>query len=187
MYELLTEAPYAGAVDWSRVEFFWGDERCVPPDDAESNYRMANEAMLSKLPLSPGQVHRLEAERSDRDQAARDYQVEIARVFGVPPDGPMPSLDLVLLGMGPDGHTASLFPHTAALDEMQRWVVKNFVSKFNTDRLTFTRPLLNQAAHVVFLVAGTTRRRCWSRCWTDPRTGNDCRRRASSPPASRCG
>lgn len=154
LYELLTEAPYAGAVDWSRVQFFWGDERSVPPDDPESNYRMAHEAMLAKLPLSPGQVHRMEAERQDRDQAARDYQVEIARYFGVSSDGPMPSFDLVLLGMGPDGHTASLFPHTAALDETTRWVVKNFVPKFNTDRMTFTRPVLNQAAHVVFLVAG---------------------------------
>jgi len=154
MYELLCEEPYRSQVDWPKVQFFWSDERSVPPTDHESNYRMANEAMLAKLKLTPDQIHRMEAERSDRDQAARDYQAEIAKVFGVAAEAPMPSFDLIYLGMGPDGHTASLFPHTKALAETTRWVVVNFVPKFNTDRMTFTRPFLNQAAHVVFLVAG---------------------------------
>jgi len=154
LYELLTTPAYKSQVDWSKVEFFWGDERSVPPDNKDSNYRMAKEALLSKLPIAAQQVHRLQAERSDRDQAARDYQNEIATVFGVSPDGPPPAFDLILLGMGPDGHTASLFPHTTALKETKRWVVVNHVAKFNTDRVTFTTPLLNRASHVTFLAAG---------------------------------
>jgi 6-phosphogluconolactonase len=115
---------------------------------------MAKEAMLSKLPIPPGHVHRIEAERPDRDAAARDYQAVIARVFGVDPAGPPPAFDLILLGMGPDGHTASLFPGTAALDEKTRWVVVNHVPKFAADRLTMTLPILNRAREVLFLVDG---------------------------------
>jgi 6-phosphogluconolactonase len=154
LYQFLAAEPFRGQVDWSHVEFFWGDERCVPPDDAESNYRMAREAVLARLPLPADHVHRLEAERPDKESAARDYQAVMARVFGVDPAGPPPAFDLVLLGMGPDGHTASLFPHTRALDETGRWVVVNFVPKFSTDRLTLTRPVLNRAREVLFLVAG---------------------------------
>jgi 6-phosphogluconolactonase len=154
LYELLTTPAYQPQVDWSKIEFFWGDERSVPPDNKDSNYRMAREALLSKLPTADRQIHRLQAERADRDQAARDYQAEIAKVFGVPADGPPPAFDLILLGMGPCGHTASLFPHTTALKETKRWVVVNFVKKFDTDRVTFTTPLLNRAASVVFLVSG---------------------------------
>src|SRR5262249_20667317 len=112
LFELLADKPYRDQVDWPRVEIFWGDERSVPPDNAESNYRMAHEAMLAKVPLATDHIHRMEAERTDRDQAARDYQATIARVFGVAPGGPAPAFDLILLGMGPDGHTASLFPQT---------------------------------------------------------------------------
>ncbi|HZY88352.1 MAG TPA: 6-phosphogluconolactonase [Gemmataceae bacterium] len=154
LYQLLAGEPYRGQVDWGRVEVFWGDERSVPPDDKESNYRMAREAMLTALALPPGHVHRMEAERADRDTAAREYQAEIARAFGVDANGEPPAFDLILLGMGPDGHTASLFPHTAALGETKRWVVVNHVPKFNTDRMTLTYPVLNRACEVLFLVAG---------------------------------
>jgi len=154
LYQLLAGEPFRDQVDWKKVEIFWGDERSVPPDHQDSNYRMAREAMLEKLPIPTGQVHRLEAERSDRDAAAREYQQTLARVFGVSVDGPPPAFDLVLLGMGPDGHTASLFPGTTALKETTRWVVVNFVPKFNTDRLTLTAPVLNRAREVLFLVAG---------------------------------
>jgi 6-phosphogluconolactonase len=154
MYQLLAEAPYRARVDWGKVEIFWGDERAVPPDDKDSNYRMAREALLDRVPVPASQVHRIEAERPERDQAARDYQATVARVFGVDPAGPPPSFDLVLLGMGPDGHTASLFPHTAGLDEAQRWVIVNHVPKFNADRLTLTYPILNRAHEILFLVAG---------------------------------
>ncbi len=148
LYQLLSDAPYRAQVDWTRVEFFWGDERAVPPDHADSNYGMAHKALLQKLALPAAQIHRMEAERNDRDVAASDYQAALTRVCGNDP------LDLVLLGMGPDGHTASLFPQTTALKETKRWVVSNFVPKFNADRLTMTAPYLNRAANVLFLVAG---------------------------------
>ena len=154
LYELLAEPPLRSQVDWGRVEVFWGDERCVPPDNKESNYHTAREAMLSRLQFPPERVHRMEAERPDRDAAARDYQAVVARTFGVAADGPPPAFDLILLGMGPDGHTASLFPDTAALDETTRWVVVNHVPKFAADRLTMTYPILNGAREVLFLVAG---------------------------------
>jgi 6-phosphogluconolactonase len=155
LYQLLAGEAFRNQVDWGRVEIFWGDERCVPPDDPQSNYRMAREAMLAHLPIPAEHIHRMEAERPDRDAAARAYQDTIARVFYGKPTGPEPpALDLVLLGMGPDGHTASLFPHTDALRETMRWVVPNHVPQLNTDRLTLTRPILNRAREVLFLVAG---------------------------------
>jgi len=150
LYQLLTGEPFRGQVDWGRVEIFWGDERSVPPDDSQSNYRMAREAMLTKLPIPDDHIHRIEAERPDLDAAARDYQNVLARVLS----GDPPALDLVLLGMGPDGHTASLFPHTDALRETTRWVVPNHVPQLHTNRLTLTRPILNRAREVLFLVAG---------------------------------
>ena len=154
LYELLAAAPSRSQIDWGRVEFFWGDERCVPPDHKDSNYRMAREAMLAHLPIPHEHIHRMEAERSDREAAARDYEAVIARVFGVSSGGEPPALDLLLMGMGPDGHTASLFPHTQALDETRRWVVPNHVPQLNTDRMTLTRPILNRGREVLFLVAG---------------------------------
>jgi 6-phosphogluconolactonase len=154
MYQLLAEPPYRDQVDWGRVDVFWGDERAVPPDHLDSNYRMAREALLSKVPVPPARVHRMEAERADRDAAAREYQAGIARAFGVPDSGAPPAFDLALLGLGPDGHTASLFPGTAALKETGRWVVVNYVPKFAADRMTVTAPVLNRAREVLFLVAG---------------------------------
>ncbi|HTU88519.1 MAG TPA: 6-phosphogluconolactonase [Gemmataceae bacterium] len=154
LYHLLTNEPFRSQVDWGRVEIFWGDERCVPPDHEDSNYRMAREAMLAHLPIPAEHVHRIEAERSDRDAAARDYEAILARVFGVSAGAEPPALDLLLMGMGPDGHTASLFPHTQALDETSRWVVANHVPQLNTDRLTLTQPILNRGREVLFLVAG---------------------------------
>jgi 6-phosphogluconolactonase len=154
LYQLLTAEPFRSRVDWGRVECFWGDERCVPPDHPDSNYRMAREAMLAHLSIPAEHVHRIEAERSDRDAAARDYETVLAGVFGVRAGVEPPALDLILLGMGPDGHTASLFPHTQALNETKRWVVPNHVPQLNTDRLTLTRPILNRAREVLFLLAG---------------------------------
>jgi 6-phosphogluconolactonase len=154
LYQILAAEPFRSQVDWGRVEFFWGDERCVPPDHPESNYRMAREAMLNHLPIPAEHIRRIEAERSDRDAAARDYETLLARLFGVSAGGHPPALDFVLMGMGPDGHTASLFPHTKALEETNRWVVANHVPQLNTDRLTLTRPILNRAREMLFLVAG---------------------------------
>jgi 6-phosphogluconolactonase len=162
LYQLLAAKSFRSQVDWNRVEVFWGDERCVPPDHADSNYHMAREAMLSHLSIPAEHIHRIEAERSDREAAARDYEAVLAGVFGVSAGAEPPSLDLVLLGMGPDGHTASLFPHTKALDETTRWVVANHVPQLNTDRLTLTLPILNRAREVLFLVAGADKAERWA-------------------------
>jgi 6-phosphogluconolactonase len=153
-YQLLAGEPFRDQVNWNRIEFFWGDERCVPPDHPDSNYGMAREAMLSHLPIPAEHIHRLEGERADRDAAARDYEAVISRVFGVATGGEPPAIDLNLLGMGANGHTASLFPYTKALDETARWVVANFVPELNADRLTMTRPMLNRSREVLFVVAG---------------------------------
>ena len=110
VYELLAEPEHREAVDWGRVEFFWGDERAVAAEHPDSNYGMAAAALLFKLALPPERIHRIQADRPDGDAVALEYQLEIARALGVPADGPPPPLDLILLGMGADGHTASLFP-----------------------------------------------------------------------------
>jgi len=156
LYELLATPPYRDRVDWSRTLIFFGDERCVPPDDADSNYRMAIEILLKRISsLSVEQAHRMMAERNDLDVAADDYAALIAHAFRVSSwTGEPPSIDLVLLGMGADGHTASLFPNTVALDETERWVVANPVPQLGTFRVTLTVPLLNAARQVMFLIAG---------------------------------
>jgi 6-phosphogluconolactonase len=158
LYELLAEEPCRNQIDWSKVQFFWGDERAVPPDHQDSDFRMARDAMLSKLPIANEQIHRIPGESADLDQAARAYEVEIARTLGRGVGHVLlkrpPQLDLVLLGLGADGHTASLFPETRALDETERWVVKNEVPQLETSRVTLTVPILNAARHVIFLVSG---------------------------------
>lgn len=154
LYQMLAEAPLRDEVDWSRVEVFWGDERSVPPDHSDSNYGMATAALLSRVPIPATQIHRPRAEDPDLAGAASDYENEIARVSGSTIPGPPPAFDLVLLGMGGDGHTASLFPHTSALKEIDCWVVANQVPQLNTWRVTMTYPMLNAARQVIFLVAG---------------------------------
>jgi len=134
--------------------FFWGDERHVPPDDPESNYRMVNEAMLSKVPVPPGNVFRIPAENSDANEVASAYEQTVRKFFQLDAGG-VPRFDLILLGMGPDGHTASLFPGTAGLKERSRLVIANWVEKMKTHRLSFTLPVLNAAREVAFLVSGT--------------------------------
>jgi 6-phosphogluconolactonase len=140
--------------NWEQTFFFWGDERHVPPEDEESNYRMAQEAMLSKVPVPPGNVFRIPTENPDADGAALSYEQTLRKFFSLEP-GQIPRFDLILLGMGPDGHTASLFPETAALQEKSRLVVANWVEKLKTSRITFTLPVLNAARCVAFLVSGT--------------------------------
>jgi len=150
LYSLLATKP---GIPWDKVYFFWGDERHVPPDDPESNYRMVNEALLSKIQVPPENIFRIHAEEKDATAAAQQYEQVIKDFFHLSP-GQLPRFDLIYLGTGPDGHTASLFPGTAALNETQRLVVANWVPKFNTDRLTFTYPVLNAAACVTFLASG---------------------------------
>ncbi len=151
LYSLLA-SNYAGFA-WNRVFIFFGDERHIPPTDPDSNYRMANETLLTKIAIPSENVFRVPAENPDAAAAALEYETQIRRFFALKP-GEFPRFDLILLGMGPDGHTASLFPDTAALDENSRLVVANWVAKFNTHRITFTFPVLNRAAEVMFLASG---------------------------------
>lgn len=150
MYALLVSDPYRSQIDWSAVHFFWSDERCVPPTDPQSNYHLAQEVLLSKLDLRPDQIHRMPAELPDRAQAAADYEAEIRKVLG----GDVPSFDLLQLGMGPEAHTASLFPHQSSLSEEKRLILPVSVPKPPPDRLTFTPPLLLAARHILFLATG---------------------------------
>jgi 6-phosphogluconolactonase len=141
-------------LDWSRVHFFFGDERCVPPDHADSNYRMAREALLSKIDVPPANVHRMRAELASVDEAAMSYQHELRAFFELKEASDLPRFDLVLLGMGPDGHTASLFPETSAVDERERLVTAVWVPKLGVHRITLTARAINAAACVLFLAAG---------------------------------
>lgn len=138
------------AVEWARTIILFGDERCVPPDHPDSNYRMVRETLLDRLATPPRQVLRMEGERPPRDAAAR-YEAAMRDVF---PAVPFPRIDLVVLGMGPDGHTASLFPGTDALAERERWVAANHVPQLDAWRLTLTLPVLQSAAAILFLIAG---------------------------------
>ena len=142
------------ALPWDRMFFFWGDERHVPPTDPESNYRMADETMLAKIPVAASNVFRIKTENPDAAAVAEAYEQTLRKFFQVQP-GQVPNFDLILLGMGPDGHTASLFPGTAALKEKSRLVVANWVEKMQTHRITLTLPVLNAARCVTFLVSGT--------------------------------
>jgi len=152
LYALLASG-FVSKLPWDKTFFFWGDERHVPPGDPESNYRMVNEAMLSKVPVPAANVFRIRAEEKDAAAAASSYEQTLQSFFHLAA-GEFPRFDLTLLGIGPDGHTASLFPGSAALQENRRLVVANWIEKFKTDRITFTYPVLNQSANVIFLVSG---------------------------------
>jgi 6-phosphogluconolactonase len=179
LFTLLAQEPYRSAISWAQCEIFWGDERCVPPDDPESNYGMARETLLDQVAIPAAHIHRMHGE-DPPDQAAAAYEQELRRVFiGDGPQPPAhrgqepraslvpteserdasdwPRFDLILLGMGDEGHTASLFPGSAALAETRRWVVAHYVEKVHMDRLTLTLPVLNHARNVVFLVSGASK------------------------------
>jgi 6-phosphogluconolactonase len=179
LFQLLADprAPYRARVAWNAVHFFWGDERHVPPDDAESNFRMAREAMLDHVPVSAAQIHRIAGEEPDAAVAAARYERDIAAHFGLRADrGEMPAgagagggagasasaldwprFDLVLLGLGEEGHTASLFPGSPVLDERRRLTAAPWVAAHDTYRITVTPPVLNHAALVMFLVSGAAK------------------------------
>jgi 6-phosphogluconolactonase len=142
------------SLPWDQMFFFWGDERHVPPDNPDSNYRMAKETLLTKVAIPPANIFRIPAENSVASAAAEAYEQALRKFFGLQP-GEFPRFDLILLGMGPDGHTASLFPETAALQEKSRLVVANWVEKLKASRITLTLPVLNAARCVAFLVSGT--------------------------------
>jgi len=157
LYHLMaTDQDIREKIPWPKIHFFFGDERHVPPDHPDSNFHMANEAMFQALPADQLQVHRMAGELSRASQAAEQYERELRKFFESRTllDQGFPRFDLIFLGMGPDGHTASLFPGSAALRETTRWVVANWVEKFQTDRITLTFPVLNSAAEVILFVSG---------------------------------
>jgi 6-phosphogluconolactonase len=158
VYPLLLDRPRVRAVDWSRVEFFWGDERAVPPDHPDSNFGAAYQMLIAHLPgVRNDRIHRMAAEAEDLDGAALTYESEIRLAFDARGEAP-PAFDLVWLGMGPDGHTASLFPHTDALDEADRFVVPNGDTLHPHPRLTFTFPAIARSPLVVVAVSGEEKR-----------------------------
>lgn len=154
-------------VSWRQIDWWWSDERAVPPDDPDSNFRMAFESLLRHVPIDPARVHRLKGE-AEPVQAASEYERDIRAAFGAAAPE-IPRFDLVLLGLGADGHTASLFPGTAALAERERLVVANDVPAMRTVRLTFTLPLINRARRVAFLVSGAEKASILARVLEGPR------------------
>jgi 6-phosphogluconolactonase len=138
---------------WNRTDVFWGDERHVGPEDPESNYRLAWQTLLNRVPVDPARLHRIRAEDPDATRAATQYERTLQLVFGLAP-GSWPRFDLVLLGVGADGHTASLFPGSPALLERSRSVVAPWIDRLRAFRITMTLPVFNHAAHVMFLAAG---------------------------------
>ncbi len=150
MYSILAEKPFADSLPWRSIYFFWGDERCVPPDHADSNYRMANETLLSKVPVPQENIFRIPAEDQDHERAAGNYSATLRKFFAEE----WPHLDLVFLGMGADGHTASLFPGTAALRVKDRIAAANYVQRLQAWRITHTAEAINRALNIIFLVAG---------------------------------
>lgn len=155
LYELLANPrePFRDQIAWDKTHFFFSDERHLPPDHADSNYRMVNEAMFSRVPVPLQNVHRIPAENPNAEDAALAYEADLRRFFGEA----IPAFDVILLGLGEDGHTASLFPHSPALSETERLVVAPWVEKLNTYRITMTLPVLNNGKSVLFLVTGASK------------------------------
>jgi 6-phosphogluconolactonase len=152
LYTLLAKAPYMPHLPWARVHLFWGDERCVPPDHADSNYRMTRESLLDHVPIPPANIHRMPGEMDPAEAAAR-YEERLREFFVTHGDG-FPVFDFFLLGLGEDGHTASLFPGTRSIRESARWVVGHYVDAQKGWRITLTPPVINAARMVAFIVAG---------------------------------
>ena len=159
--------PWRARMPWDKLELFWVDERCVPPDDPDSNYRMTREALLDVAPLRPDQIHRMQGELEPAE-AAVQYEAELRSCFKVE-NGELPRFDLVALGMGPDGHTASLFPHTEALKETKRLVTANHVQNKDAWRITLTWPVINRANSVFFLIGGADKAQILNEVLTGPK------------------
>jgi len=154
VFQLLANptAPFLTTIPWAKLQLFWVDERCVPPDNKESNYLMTKIAMLDEAPLPPENIHRMEGEL-DPEEAASRYEAEIRNAFKLE-GAQTPTFDLILLGLGPDGHTASLFPHTEGLHEMARIVIANHVPQKDVWRITLTWPVITQGREVAFHIEG---------------------------------
>ena len=168
-FQLLADRsqPWFSRMPWDKLELYWVDERTVPPDDADSNYRMTREALLDRVPLKPEQVHRMEGELEPEAAAAR-YESTLRNDFRLE-GAEMPRFDLVALGMGDDGHTASIFPHTEAIQTMGRLVTANQVPQKDTWRITLTWPVINRASSVFFLIGGADKAAVLSEVLTGPR------------------
>ena len=168
-FELLADPaqPFLSRMPWDRLDLYWVDERTVPPDHPDSNYRMTREAMLDRVPLKPEQVHRMEGELEPEVAAAR-YESLLRNTFRLE-GAETPRFDLIALGMGDDGHTASLFPHTGAIHEMGRLVTANQVPEKDTWRITLTWPVINQASSVFFLIGGKNKAELVKEVFTGPR------------------
>lgn len=154
LYRLLASDEFRSQVEWSRVHIFWGDERPVPPDDPQSNYGMAYRELLSHVPIPPENIHRMEAEQPDLVCTAKSYEKILHSHLSIDSTG-FPRFHLILLGLGPEGHIASLFPPTKDLLNTREWVAAPFVKKLRSRRITLTLPVLNAAYHVLFLVTGS--------------------------------
>jgi 6-phosphogluconolactonase len=153
MFGLLASTEFRGQIDWAKVHVFWSDERAVPPESPDSNYGMARKELLVRVPIPQQNVHRMEAEKANIGRAAHDYEEALRQHLELDDRG-FPKFHLILLGMGADGHTASLFPGTRVTRETSRWVSTPMVAKLNARRMTLTLPVLDAALRVVFLVVG---------------------------------
>jgi 6-phosphogluconolactonase len=149
LYEILAASPYRERIHWDEVHIFWSDERCVPEDDPRNNARMARQTLLNHVPIPPDHIHPIRCDHSPQ-QAADEYEKELKDFFSTQ----NPNFHLVLLGLGANGHIASLFPHTPVLNEKVKWVSNVYVKELDMHRITFTAPFINQASQVVFLVSG---------------------------------
>ena len=166
-YELLASGEFSTRIDWDRVDIFWGDERYVSAEDRDSNYRMTAEALLQHVPLPPHNIHRVRTEVSPPQDVASAYEEDIRRSFANPSS--VPQFDLIYLGLGDNGHTASLFPHSPALQEASRLVLAEFVSAVNAWRISMSAPLLNRGRTVAFLVTGQQKARVLREVLLGPR------------------
>lgn len=159
MFQHLAGNDFINSIPWDKIFVFWSDERSVAPDHPDSNYRMAADNLLNHVPVPAGHIFRMEAENPALEDSANNYSSQISKV------DPDHSLDLIFLGMGPDGHTASLFPHTKALSESKAWVVGNHVPRLNTNRMTFTYRTIQAGRKVVFLAAGKDKAPALKEVW----------------------
>ena len=153
IYKLLGSVEYLSRIPWENIYLFWGDERCVPPFDPDNNFKMVDETLTSKVPIPSQNIFRIHSEETPLE-AANDYENTLRSFFS---NNTFPSFDIMLLGLGEEGHTASLFPGSTAMDENQRWVVSTYVEKLKAYRITLTFPVINSAKHIIFLVAGSNK------------------------------
>ena len=187
LYQLLASPEFASRIDWPKVEVFFGDERCVPPEHPESNYRMARESLLSKVPIPGDNIYRMRGE-IEPNEAAKEYGLLLKEKFGGGTIEEGGGFDLILLGLGEDGHTASLFPHTPALRETKHRCVAQFVEKSTTGqswRLTLTAPFINRCAQVIVLAAGVSKAAAMQRVLEGPRNPEELPMQLIAPASER--